>query len=251
MITRRQIQTIRSLDRKKVRDERGLFLAEGPKLVDELSAVFELVFVAHTSDYAWSGAPRCEEVEVSEAELARLSLLTTPHSVVAVFRKPADSVLTSLSVNSGSLIVALDGVQDPGNVGTILRLADWFGVDTVVCSRDCADVFSPKVVQACMGALAHVAVRRVDMVGFLRALPTGFPVWGAYLSGDDLYTTKVERRGVILLGSEGNGISPACGQYVTRRLYIPSFAAGRATCESLNVSTAAAIVISEFCVRGQ
>lgn len=243
MISKRHINLCKSLARKPQRDELGLFLAEGPRLIGELLPRFEPVLIWTTTPQTLPQT-KAEVITVSPAELARLSHLTTPHQTIALFRRPEQPAL--LPISPTSFLLALDGVQDPGNVGTILRLADWFGVNSVVLSPTCADPYSPKVVQASMGAIAHLNFCQTSLPPFLQSLPADFPVWGTFLKGSNIYHATLRRCGVVLLGSEGNGISPQCEPFVTRRLLIPPFDAARPTCESLNVATAAAITLSEF-----
>ena len=178
------------------------------------------------------------------------SLLKTPRDVLAVFARRHDSEADLCSIPSRQLVLALDGVQDPGNVGTILRVADWFGIEHVFCSPDTADAFAPKTVQATMGALSRVHVHYLELPEFLAALPDGVPVFGTFLDGDDMYACPVSPHGVIVMGSEGNGISSAVEHHVNSRLFIPSWPSGRMTSESLNVAIATAVVCAEFRRRG-
>ena len=237
---------VRSLASKKGREREGLFLAEGPKVVGELLGNFPCRFIAGTTDY-WQShvAPDADEVvDISFAELEQASLQRAPQEVLAVFELPDTD--GDQSFPTDGLTLALDGVQDPGNVGTILRIADWFGIETVYCSPDTADVFSPKVVQASMGALARVRARYVSLPSFLRGLPEETPVYGTFLDGDALYHASLAQSGVLVMGNEGNGISADVAECVTQRLYIPSYPVGRSTSESLNVATATAICCAEF-----
>ena len=144
------------------------------------------------------------------------------------------------------LCLALDDVQNPGNLGTIVRLADWFGIEHIFCSRGCADIYNPKTVQATMGGLARVQVHYMDLPQMLSLLPEDVPVYGTFLDGDNLYKKSLDNRGLIVMGNEGKGISSSVEAFVTERLYIPNYPAGRATSESLNVAIATAIVCAEF-----
>ena len=161
-----------------------------------------------------------------------------------MFEKPDRKV--AFEMNSDDLVLALDGVQDPGNVGTIIRLADWFGITNVVCSRETADAFSPKVVQATMGALARVNVFYVDLPQWLEENKGQMPVYGTFMDGDNLYESTLTSHGIIVMGNEGKGISQAVEQHVSRRITIPNFPEGRPTVESLNVAIATAVTCSEF-----
>lgn len=247
MLSKNDIKNIKSLEHKKFRDEKGLFIAEGHKLVGELLGVFRCVLLAATDEWIEShGRIPAERVEtVTSDELKRASLLRSPQDVLAVFSIPDDRE-TMKSVATGNLVLALDDVQDPGNMGTIVRIADWFGIKDIFCSRGTADIFNPKAVQATMGALARVRIHYTDLVKEISSLPASVPIYGTFLDGQTIYDTKLSGNGVIIMGNEGNGISPEVGKTVNRRLYIPNWPAGAVTSESLNVAIATAIVCSEF-----
>ena len=188
-----------------------------------------------------------ERVEVTAEELARVSLQRAPQGVLAVFEKPQPVAAQSLLPVAGrSLCLALDGVQDPGNVGTIVRIADWWGIEHVICSHDTADVFAPKTVQSTMGALGRVGVHYTDLPAWLDELPAGTPVYGTLLDGDNLYDSELTPHGIIVMGNEGNGLSSAVRERVSHRLLIPSFPPDRPTSESLNVAVATAVTCAEF-----
>ena len=186
---------------------------------------------------------------VTDEELRRVSLMETPQQVLAVFRQRSDEVDVH-GVVGEQLCLALDDVQNPGNVGTIIRLADWFGIEHIFCSRGCADLYNPKTVQATMGAMARVQVHEVDLPQMLSSLPDDVPVYGTFLDGENLYGKSLENRGIIVMGNEGKGVSADVEAHVTERLYIPNYPAGRETSESLNVAIATAIVCAEFRRRG-
>ena len=169
--------------------------------------------------------------------------MCAPQSVVALFKKPTYQ-LDYKSLGS-QLSLMLDTVQDPGNLGTIIRIADWFGIENVICSKETVDVYNPKVVQATMGALSRVRVHYLDLEKMLQDLK-GVPVFGTFLEGDDIYEETLPPSGIIVMGNEGNGISSNVKKYVDRKLYIPNFPQSRDTSESLNVAVATAIVCSEF-----
>lgn len=244
-ITKSTIQWVRSLERKKERDSQGVFLAEGPKICLELLGQTECVFLAVTSlDLLCGKMPQGLPVEtVTQAEMERMSLLKTPQGMLGVFKKPRQECAADIE---GNLVLALDGVQDPGNVGTIIRLADWFGVKDMVLSPQCADVFSPKVVQATMGAIARVRFHVMPLEPFLKSLPAGCPVYTTELEGKSVYSEPLTPTGVIVMGSEGKGVSPEVRALSGRRLLIPPYPAGAATSESLNVGIATAVILSEF-----
>ena len=251
MLSKNKQKLIRSLDRKKNRDAEGLFLAEGPKLVTELLAHFGCRLLvgepAVLSKVPSEANAVDERVEVTAEELARVSLQRAPQGVLAVFEKPQPVAAQSLLPVAGrSLCLALDGVQDPGNVGTIVRIADWWGIEHVICSHDTADVFAPKTVQSTMGALGRVGVHYTDLPAWLGELPAGTPVYGTLLDGDNLYDSELTPHGIIVMGNEGNGLSSAVRERVSHRLLIPSFPPDRPTSESLNVAVATAVTCAEF-----
>ena len=231
-ISKAQIKLVRSLQQKKYRDESGLFVAEGAKCVDELRKSFELVHLYREGENA------------TRTQIEQMSGLRTPQGVVGVFRKSEDSEYSEDS----DLILALDGIQDPGNLGTIIRTCDWFGVHDIVCSLDTADCYNPKVVQATMGALARVRVHYVDLPTWLQE--QSCPIIGTLLEGKDMYeslsTFNFQLSTIIVMGNEGNGISAAVRQLVSHPIRIPSYPKNAETSESLNVSIATAIVLAEF-----
>lgn len=247
MITKNRIKFIRSLEQKKYRKVHGCFVVEGPKVVEDMLPAFECEYVACTREWLDRHVPlpsSCECDEVSEDELRRISFMEHPQQVLAVFRIP-ESPFQKRSAEI-DLCLALDGVQNPGNLGTIIRIADWFGIEHVICSSDCADLYNPKVVQAAMGSLARVKVHYMDLPAFLRSLEPGTPIYGTLLDGDDLYKTALSTQGVIVMGNEGNGLSDEVRQLVTSRIKIPSFNTSGSSAESLNVGVATAVVCSEF-----
>lgn len=231
-LSKAQVKWVRSLQQKKHRDAEGVFVAEGAKCVEELRRAFELVLLA-TSDNA------------TYTEIEQMSSLRTPQGVIGVFKKREFN-----SEIPSDLLVALDGVQDPGNLGTIIRTCDWFGIHDILCSRDTADCYNPKVVQATMGALARVRVHYVDLPKELTLLrQTGLPLYGTLLEGENMYEPHAipdKQRGVIIMGNEGNGISESIRKLITHPLLIPSYPINASTSESLNVSIATAIVLAEF-----
>ena len=235
MLSKNQIKLIKSLELKKNRKREGLFVAEGPKVVGDLLTAG---FKAHT---IFSTQPRDNAQIVTEEELRRISFLQHPQEVLALLYIPDSPQNKKLE---GQLSLALDGVQDPGNVGTIIRIADWFGIDCIYCSSDTADVFNPKVVQATMGSLAHVPIIYCDLQELLAQ--TIVPVYGTLLDGQNIYEQELTKEGVIVMGNEGNGISEKIRKLVNRKLLIPNFSQKSETAESLNVAIATAISCSEF-----
>lgn len=245
MISKNKIKYIRSLELKKNRNKEGKFVAEGFKVVDDLLALQPADLIVATGEWLrgkYFGA-ETEVIEVTDEELKKVSFLQHPQQVLAVFKQATSG---NYSINTSELSLALDGVQDPGNLGTIIRIADWFGITHIYCSQDTADVYNPKVVQATMGSIARVKVEYGDLLGLVESLPADVPVYGTLLDGDNIYQQKLENRGLIVMGNEGKGISPALAKKVNHKLLIPNFPEGRATADSLNVAIATAITCSEF-----
>lgn len=240
MLTSAQRKDIIALQRKKERDDRRQFLVEGPKLVEELLASgWRVDRVVAVAEWAEGRNLSCPLHVVPPTELERVSAMETPNQVLAVARMPA--ALAPPTAPSG-LVLALDGLQDPGNLGTILRTADWFAVEQVVCSPDCADRFNPKVVQASMGAVFRVPLAAAPLAKWLGQLPATVDIAGAFLGGENLFTTPRPTPAVLVLGSEGRGISDAVAAQVRRRITIPRPGRG----ESLNAAIAAALLCAEW-----
>lgn len=231
-ITQAEIKRIRSLREKKFRDGLGLFVVEGEKMVQE----------ALDSDLRVVGVWRREEI--GEAAMARISQLASPSPVLAVVERPQPAVPELRR----ALYLALDGVRDPGNLGTIIRIADWFGVETVFVSEDCVETFNPKVIQSSMGSVFRVGVVPASLPELARRFrEAGMPVWGTFLDGEDLYREPLGSAGLIVMGNESTGVRPEVAAEVDARLLIPSFGRGlRPGAESLNVAAATAVILSEF-----
>ncbi|MBO4519532.1 MAG: RNA methyltransferase [Paludibacteraceae bacterium] len=241
-ISKAQIKLVRSLQQKKFRDELGLFVAEGDKCVEELRKGFELVHLYREGENA------------TRVEIEQMSGLRTPQGVMAVFRKKP---IGDWKLEIGDLVLALDGIQDPGNLGTIIRTCDWFGVKDIFCSKGTADCYNPKVVQATMGALARVRIHYVDLPEWIEGIKSqesGIKIYGTLLDGENMYEVlqesgvKSQESGIIVMGNEGNGISEEVRKLVTHPIRIPSYPNKEASdvVESLNVSIATAIVLAEF-----
>lgn len=247
MLSKNKIKYIHSLELKKYRKEESVFLAEGNKLVSELLQIFPCRLLLATKEWLQS-APRicCEEkIEVLKEELAKASLQKAPQDVLAVFEQPHYSF--SLSTLNKNLFLALDDVQDPGNLGTIVRIADWFGIHDVFCSAGTADIYSPKAVQATMGAIARVRLHYTDLGKLCKkASELDIPIFGTFLNGENIYSQELKNYGIIVMGNEGNGISPEISAYINRRLFIPNYPVGSISSESLNVAVATAVVCAEF-----
>lgn len=244
-LSKNRIKYIRSLELKKNRKADKVFLAEGPKLVGDLLGHFNCRFLIATTE--WLSMHEYSSVkditEVSEEELARASLLKTPQQVLAVFEQPEEAM--DISVIGRSLCLALDDVQDPGNLGTIIRLADWFGIEHIFCSPNTVDVYNPKTVQATMGGIARVKLHYTSLPELIGSLKD-IPVYGTFLDGENMYAQPLSTYGLIVMGNEGNGIGNEVEQLINRRLYIPNYPSERETSESLNVAIATAVVCAEF-----
>ena len=248
MISKNKIKYIHSLELKKNRTKEGKFVAEGHKVVDDLLALAPADLIVATADWLHGKhiAEHTEVIEVTEEELKKVSFLQHPQQVLAIFKQTSKSQQAFSQLDYSQLNLVLDGVQDPGNLGTIIRIADWFGIEHIYCSQDTADVYNPKVVQATMGSIARVKVEYGDVLNLIESLPADIPVYGTLLDGNNIYQQKLENRGFIVMGNEGKGISPALAQKVNHRLLIPNFPEGRPTADSLNVAIATAITCSEF-----
>ena len=234
-LSKNKIKWLRSLQVKKNREAEGKFVVQGEKMVLEALQLIpervELVVHLHEFD---PGEITCEKLKCNERELNQISSLQTPNKMLAVLRKE-DSAL-----NMKGLLLALDGIQDPGNMGTIIRTADWFGIETLICSTDTVDCYNPKVIQASMGSIYRVKIHYTDLSTFLSESKK--LIYGALLDGKNVYETQLTTEGILLMGNEGKGIRPELMKCISIPLTIPRF--GQA--ESLNVSTATAILLSEF-----
>lgn len=246
MISKSKIKLIASLSQKKFRDETGLFIAEGTKLVLDLSTSFSCsMLIATTQWLSENCSVKADEIiETTESELKKISNQKSPQGVLAVFKKPMYTF--DLQELSQDLCLALDNVQDPGNLGTIIRIADWFGIKNIFCSEFTADVFSPKTVQATMGAIGRVKVHTVNLLDFLTKCRSQIPIYGTLMDGENIYTKKLSSRGIIVMGNEGNGISTEIENLLSEKLLIPNYPMGQITSESLNVGVATALVCAEF-----
>ena len=238
MVSKSQIKLITGLEQKKNRTKSGLFIVEGKKGIREiLTSRFKLDSLFTTGEIF--NAPQSKTNLISEAELKKISRLKTPQSALALFKIPKENT----PVIKG-LVMALDGIRDPGNLGTIIRLCDWFGIDTLLCSRDTVDCYNPKVVQATMGSITRVEITYADLPAILKD-SIEQPVMGTFLKGGNIYTTQLPKNGILILGNEANGISDEVEKMVSQKLNIPQFGKIQST-ESLNVATATAILLSEF-----
>ena len=238
MLSKNQIKLITSLQQKKQRFAHQLFFAEGIKGIQELLASnFELVHL-YTTQNDFDEVSNDKKVLLDEDELKKITALATPNTCLAVFKIPSEKKI----IESG-LILALDSIRDPGNLGTILRLCDWFGIGQLICSKETVDIYNPKVVQATMGSIARVNVNYIDLETFISQ--TQLPVFGTFMDGTNIYKTDLPHEGIIIMGNEANGISPEIEKLIKNRLTIPRFGTLQKT-ESLNVATATAVILSEF-----
>jgi TrmH family RNA methyltransferase len=238
MVSKNQIKLITSLQLKKYRNEHQLFIAEGVKVIQELLAsniVLEHLFV---TEAVFEKIALSQKTLINEGEMKKISALTSPSSCLAIFKIPK-----KVKVEEKGLIVALDDIRDPGNLGTIIRLCDWFGIKQLLCSNETVDVYNPKVIQATMGSITRVTINYVDLNAFIST--TSLPVFGTFMDGKNIYRETLPTEGVLVFGNEANGISPALEKSIENRIAIPRFGDIQKT-ESLNVATATAIFLSEF-----
>lgn len=246
MLSKNKIKSIKALSVKKIRYEQSLFIAEGHKTVDDLLKTFDCEFIAATNRWNIPDdlSKNIDVQIITDAELKQISLLESPQDVFAVFK------MKKLSVEDidfkEKLTIALDGVQDAGNLGTIIRIADWFGIENVVCSLGTVDIYNPKAVQATMGSLSHVNVAYTDLPAFLKNLDKNIHKYATALDGQNIYTTKLNENAIIVMGNEGNGISQEVMALCDKSLLIPKILNDRTSAESLNVGVATALVSAEF-----
>lgn len=237
-ISKSQLKLITSLSQKKYRQKHGLFIAEGIKVVNELlNSAFEVELIFCTNDFE-TMLPENKVTRVSETELKKISTLKSPNKVFSLFKIPEEK-----SIQNSGLILALDAINDPGNLGTIIRLCDWFGISQLICSKDTVDCYNQKVVQASMGSLTRINIKYLDLKDYISE--SRFPTFIADMNGENIYQTNVPKEGILIMGNEANGVSEEIKNQVQHKVSIPRFGETQRT-ESLNVATAAAILISEF-----
>ena len=248
MLSKAKIKQIHALELKKHRDEQRAFVAEGSKTVTDLLSTFACQWIAALPEWFEAHASQlptdCERIPTDRDTLSRASLLKSPPEVVALFRRPDDADLR-LADPTQEWVIALDGVQDPGNLGTIIRTADWFGFTQLVCSPDTADAFGPKAIQSAMGSTARVRVHYIDLPYFIRRHPDA-QAYGTFADGLALYDTPPATAGLLVMGSEGRGIRPDVATLITRRIGIPRYPTDRRGAESLNVAISTAIICAEL-----
>ncbi len=237
MVSKNQIKLITSLQQKKYRKLHQLFIAEGKKVINELlDADFELVSLFVTEETIFE--KHIPYTLITEAELKKISALTTANDCLAVFK-----IKEIVTKNEDELVLALDSVRDPGNMGTIIRLCDWFGIKKIICSNETVDIYNPKVVQATMGSIARVNVIYTDLASYLSQ--SNLSIYGTFMEGSNIYELNLPQKGIIVMGNEANGISSSIEKLITQKISIPRFGTIQVT-ESLNVATATAIILSEF-----
>jgi TrmH family RNA methyltransferase len=239
MLVKSQVKYIQSLGQKKHRDADGVFIAEGPKIVGELMGTGLIQQIYGTKDWMdeyKSKTSGIEVIEITNEELEKISQLTTPNKVLAISKKMIETGPIELK---GKIVLALDTIQDPGNLGTIIRTADWFGIDQVLCSPDCADIYNPKVVQSTMGSIARVKVFYTDLAQWLQQTP-GIRIYAAMLEGQNVLEMKKPAEGVVVIGNESKGISENVQKLVNVKITIPQ----KGAAESLNAAVATGIILS-------
>lgn len=240
-LSKNKIKYFSSFAKKKTREEEQMFIVEGNKLVNELlQSDFQVESIVATREWIAENTPKCAVFEASSDDIAKISQLQHPQDVWAL----AHTKTQAFQSLPNGLTLALDGIQDPGNMGTIIRLADWFGVSQIICSNECVEIYNPKVVQATMGAIFRVNVHYVDLPAFLKKQQT--EIFAADMFGENIYTAPLPQNAILVMGNEGNGISDAVSAIVNRTIHIPSFNTTGKTSESLNVAVATAILCSEF-----
>ncbi len=243
MLSKSQISLLKSLQHKKDRIRYGLFLVEGYKSVIEfINSPYQIEAIYHTASFNPKVLKLSQKINLSEisvTDIEKISSLKTPQQITALVKIPVWPAISNIKLK-GKFSLVLDGIQDPGNMGTIIRTADWFGITDIICAEDTVDVYNPKVIQASMGSLSRINVHYVDLAGVLNQ--TGLPVFGALLNGESIYTTNFGNEGLIIMGNEGNGIRPEIEKLISKAVTIPR--TGKA--ESLNVAIAAAIFCSEI-----
>lgn len=236
MVVKSELKLIKSLQQKKCRNEYGLFVMEGKKAVEELLKFGVKAYGLYVSNVKLDIVD-ANTIEVSQKELQQMSALKNPNGVLGVFY-----TTIALPVDFNDWILVLDGIQDPGNLGTIIRLCDWFGIKNLVCSNHTVDCYNPKVLQATMGSIARINITYTDLDLFLNS--TSLPIYGAFMNGTSVYASQMPKNGILVMGNEGKGISDMVKELCNHSITIPQY--GNESTESLNVGTATAILLSEL-----
>lgn len=238
MVSKNQIKLITSLQQKKYRKQHNLFIAEGFKVISELLKSDFTLHHLYETESLFTNVDVLQKSLICESDIKKISALTTAPNCLALFEIPSEK-----SVIKTGLILALDNVRDPGNLGTIIRLCDWFGVEQILCSKETVGLYNPKVIQATMGSISRVQMKYCDLVEYLSE--TSLPIFGTFMDGENIYKTDLPNEAVLVMGNEANGISKPVEDLIKTRVSIPRFSKLQQT-ESLNVSTATAIFLSEF-----
>ena len=238
MVSKNQIKLITSLQQKKYRKQHKLFIAEGVKVIQELIDANYILNDLFTTQDDFSNLKHGKTHTISHSDLKKISALTSPNTCLATFSIPENK-----KKELKGLILALDSIRDPGNLGTIIRLCDWFGIETILCSEETVDVFNPKVIQATMGSISRVSIIYCDLGSVLKNVK--IPIYGTFMDGKSIYNENLAKEGIVVMGNEANGISSEIEKIVSERISIPRFGNLQLT-ESLNVATATAIILNEF-----
>ncbi len=238
MVSKNQIKLITSLQQKKYRKQHNLFIAEGFKVISELLKSDFTLHHLYETESLFTNVEVLQKSLICESDIKKISALTTAPNCLALFEIPSEKTI----IKSG-LILALDNVRDPGNLGTIIRLCDWFGVEQIVCSKGTVDLYNPKVIQATMGSISRVQMKYCDLIDYLSE--TSLPIFGTFMDGENIYKTDLPNEAVLVMGNEANGISKTVEDLINSKVSIPRFSKLQQT-ESLNVATATAIFLSEF-----
>lgn len=248
MISKAQIKTIASYKLAKHRNEDDIFVVEGVKIVDELlRSTYEIEEICATNDWLKTNeklaSQRCKTlVEVKEQDLERISSLTSPNQVLAIVKRKEPKPIEI----SSQLVIVLDEIKDPGNLGTIIRIADWYGIENIICSENTVDIYNPKTIQSTMGSLFRVNITYKNLSNYITTLPSNYPIYGTIVEGGkNIYEQTLRKEGLIIIGSESHGISKEIIPQITHPITIPNFSLNKKT-ESLNAGIATAIIVSEF-----
>ena len=246
MLSKNKIKFFNSLKLRKYRNKHKLFIAEGEKIIkDFIDSGFIAQYIITVNDnFDYVSTSDTEIIRVKEDELNKISDLKTSSDHIAVFEIPEYDINYSNLKNE--LTLFCDDIQNPGNLGTIIRTADWFGIKNVICTQDTVDVYNSKVVQASMGSVGRVKVHYIDKLNFFENIPEDICIYGTFLNGENIYETSIEKKGIIIIGNEGSGITNEINKYISKRISIPNFSNDRNKAESLNASIATAIVCAEF-----
>lgn len=246
MISKSKIKLFNSLKLRKYRKKHALFVAEGQKIINDLIKTgIKINYIATcNSDFINNKHSNAELIYTSKSELKKISNLKTPVDTVAIFEIPTYDI--NYNEIENELVLFLDNIQNPGNLGTIIRTADWFGIKNIVCSEDTVDAFNPKVIQASMGAIARLKVHYINSESFFKKLTKEIKIYGTFLEGENIYKTELSKNGIIVIGNEGKGISDDLQNYISKKIHIPNYSENESKSESLNASIATAIVCAEF-----